>query len=138
MRVADVMTRQVRTVDMDDTVLTIKLIFDNAPFHHLLVVESGRLMGVISDRDLLRIISPYVDSPAERPRDAQTLQRRAHQIMTRRPLTLAPDDPLAAALPPLLEQQVSALPVVDEQHRVLGILSWRDVLRVGAERWGLG
>ena len=138
MRVSEAMSRQVRTVEMDDTLQTIKLIFDNADFHHLLVVEAGRLMGVISDRDLLRAVSPYVNSPAERPRDLQTLHRKAHQIMTRHPITVSPDDPLSAAVEPLLERRVSALPVIDGDWKLHGILTWRDVLRAGAGRWGWG
>ncbi|MHB8722881.1 MAG: CBS domain-containing protein [Steroidobacteraceae bacterium] len=66
------------------------------------------MIGVVSDRDLLRALSPYVGGAAETNRDLATLIKRVHQIMTRRPLTLRP-------------QSASAEPV--------GILSWRDLLK---------
>ena len=60
-----------------------------AHFRHLLVLEEGELVGVISDRDLFRAISPYLGSEAEMSRDTETLTKRAHQIMTRQPITIA-------------------------------------------------
>ncbi len=45
---------------MDDPLYLIQRIFQREGFHHLLVVEEDQLVGVISDRDLLPAISPYV------------------------------------------------------------------------------
>ena len=58
--VETIMTQDVVTVDMDDPLYLIQRIFQREGFHHLLVVEEDQLVGVISDRDLLPAISPYV------------------------------------------------------------------------------
>jgi len=51
---------------------TVKEIFDAVKFHHLLVVEEGELQGVVSDRDWLRAMSPFIGSVVETQRDVGT------------------------------------------------------------------
>ncbi len=123
------MSKQVATVVFDDTLATVKDIFDAANFHHLLVVEDGKLHGVVSDRDLLRAMSPFIGSNVESARDLNTLNRRVHQIMSRKPITLRPEAGIADAVDLFLAHQVSCIPIVDAQFQPVGIVSWRDVLR---------
>ena len=123
------MTSTVVTVEMDDTLSEIKHIFDNASFHHLLVVEEGKLFGIISDRDLLKALSPHIGTAAERNNDLATLNKKAHQILTRKPHTLSPDASIYEAIDNFNDLKISCIPVVDEQRRPVGILSWRDVIK---------
>ncbi len=53
MKISSIMTRRVVTVEMDDSLQIISEIFENVKFHHILVVENQKLVGVISDRDLI-------------------------------------------------------------------------------------
>ncbi len=53
MNVASIMTRNVVTVGMDYTIQVIRDILKNFEFHHILVLENQKLVGVISDRDLI-------------------------------------------------------------------------------------
>lgn len=129
MTIRELMSTTLVTVELDDSLATVKNIFDKARFHHLLVVEEGRLFGVVSDRDLLRALSPFAGTTVETPRDQATLNKRVHQVMSRKPLTLTPDALITEAVAIFLEQGVSCLPVVDEEFRPLGIVTWRDLLR---------
>lgn len=129
MTVQSIMSTRLVTVEMDDKLKAVKEIFDRMKFHHLLVVDEGRLVGVVSDRDLLRALSPFIGSTFEADRDVATLNRRVHQIMTRKPITLQPHAELADAAALFLAHDISCIPVVDTACRPLGILSWRDVLR---------
>ena len=129
MLIKEIMTTRVATVSMDDRLSVIKEIFEQAHFRHLLVVEDEVLVGVISDRDLLRAISPYLDTDAEMNRDTETLNRRAHQIMSRHPITISPELSLQDAAAIMLQQHVSCLPVL-ENGALVGIVSWKDLLRV--------
>jgi acetoin utilization protein AcuB len=130
MKLGEIMTRRVVTVELDDSLATVKQIFDSLRFHHLLVIGSDKnLCGVISDRDLLRAISPYAGTVSENARDLATLKKRAHQIMTRSPVTLSPDASVADAIQLFLGHRVSCIPIVDEGFRAVGIVSWRDILR---------
>ena len=130
MKLGEIMTSRLVTVELDDSLATVKQIFDSVRFHHLLVIGSDKkLRGIISDRDLLRAISPYVGTVAENARDSATLKKRAHQIMTRSPVTLRPDASLADATQLLLDRRISCIPIVDAGFRAVGIVSWRDILR---------
>ncbi len=129
MHLNEIMTAAVVTVELDDRLSVVKKIFDSRHFHHLLVVgEDGTLRGVISDRDLLRALSPHVGSMNETARDSASLNKRVHQIMTRKPISLKPDDAVADAVALLLQHRISCLPIVDDDSKPVGIVSWRDVL----------
>jgi acetoin utilization protein AcuB len=129
MRVDKVMSTPVVTVGMDDSLWVVKHIFDNTRFHHLLVVESGKLFGVISDRDLLKSLSPYIGTAAETRRDTATLNKRVHRIMTRKPVTLTPSSGIYDAIKVFNDKNISCIPIVDDKSQPVGILSWRDILK---------
>jgi len=124
------MTTRVVSVELDDPLEVVKEIFDSLKFHHLLVIDSGhKLCGVISDRDLLRALSPYVGTVSENARDTATLRKRVHQIMTRKPITLTPEAAVADAIDLFLNHRVSCIPIVDKDFKPVGIVSWRDMLK---------
>lgn len=130
LKLAGVMSTRLVTVEIDDPLEVVKEIFDSVKFHHLLVVDSGKkLCGVISDRDLLRALSPYIGTASENARDTATLKKRVHQIMTRQPVTLPPEATVADAVKIFLEHRVSCIPVVGAGFKAVGIVSWRDVLK---------
>lgn len=128
MRIVDIMTRRVATIEMDDTLEAVRDIFVMAPFHHLLVIEDERLVGILSDKDLYKALSPYLDSSSENQRDRDTLQRRVHQVMTREPVTVSPELSVTQACELLLAKGISCLPVL-ENGQIIGIVTWRDLLR---------
>ena len=127
--VGDVMTRDPVTVTMDHSLKAIREVFETSGFHHLLVAKDNKLAGVISDRDLLKNISPFVDSEwMERTQDVNTLKRKAHQIMHRSPIVTGETVSVAQATAYLLAQKVTCLPVVDDREHLRGIVTWRDLL----------
>ncbi len=129
MNIGQIMCRKLTTVGPDDSLHRVKEIFDLHGFHHLPVAENGRLVGVISDRDLLRNVSPFLGRLSERTQDTATLERRAHQIMTRHPVAISPSMELPDAVQLLLSSPISCLPVVNEAGQLVGIVTWRDLLR---------
>jgi acetoin utilization protein AcuB len=129
MTVQQIMATRIVTVELDDKLRTVREIFQAMKFHHLLVVDGGKLCGVISDRDLLRAVSPFIGTLSETERDVGTLDRRVHQIMSRKPITLRPTAAIADAITLFLTHNISCLPIVDEQFRPIGLVSWRDVLK---------
>ena len=129
MNVRTFMSAKVVTVQMDDSLGAVKDIFDTTHFHHLLVVEEGRLLGVISDRDLLRSISPNVDTVAATSTDMASLNRKAHQIMTCKPVTIDEAASITEAVNLFDTHTISCIPVVNAANKPVGIVSWRDVMR---------
>jgi len=134
MNIDKMMTTKVVSVHMDDPISVVKEIFDNTKFHHLLVIEDGKLMGIISDRDLLKALSPNIGTAAETTRDTATLNKRVHQIMTRKPVTLPMDADVYTAVEVFNRERVSCVPVLDTSGKVAGILSWRDMFKALEER----
>lgn len=119
---------------MDDTLGQIQKIFEKYKIHHLLVVEDEEIIGFISDRDVLKEISPHVDTLSEDSYARQTLKKKAPQIMTRNPITVEPDILVEDAASIMLEKNISCLPVVSSSGNIEGILSWKDILTLFIER----
>jgi acetoin utilization protein AcuB len=127
MTIADIMSHDPECVSPDTSLMEIRQLLHQRGFHHLLVVEGGTLVGVISDRDVLRTVSPFLDTRSETPRDVRTLAKRAHDLMREDPITIAPGDPVQEAADLLLDHLISSLPVVDHGNLV-GIITTKDLL----------
>lgn len=129
MTIEQLMTAVVVSVGMDDSLNVVNDIFDNTSFHHLLVLDEGILIGVISDRDLLKALSPYIGTASETSRDVATLNKSAHQIMSRKPITISPQASIQDAIVLFNMHAISCIPVTDESNKLLGIISWRDIFK---------
>ena len=93
----------------------------------MLVIEDGKLCGVISDRDVLKAISPFLDTYSEEHRDVKTLSQPASEIMQSDPITVTPGTSIQEASKTLLDNRVSSLPVV-EGDDLVGIVTGKDML----------
>jgi len=133
-RISAIMTSNVVTVDMDTSLKTICAIFDKRKFHHLIVVEDDKMLGVISDRDVLKALSPFLNTLAEQARDLSTLKKRAHQIMSRKPFTITKDAELKDAAQIMLRENISCLPIVSRDGEVEGIVTWKDLLKACSQQ----
>ena len=129
MSVTKIMTQRVVTIGMDDKLSTVKDIFDHCQFSHLLVVDGGVLVGVVSDSDLFKALSPNIGTATESYKDAATLNKRVHQIMTRKPFVLNEQASVDDAIDLFNAHRISCIPIVNSGNKVVGIVSWRDVLR---------
>ena len=92
----------------------------NQSFRHTVVVDSDeRLLGVISDRDVLRALS----------RTPDWNMKSVSEIMTRDSVTTTPDSAISAAVRIMLEKRINCLPVIGTDGRVCGILTSTDLLK---------
>lgn len=128
MNVSQIMSSPPVTIDMDDTLDVVRELFLESNFHHVLVIRHGKLRGVLSDRDLLKSTSHRIGTQAATLGDLETLNKRAHQIMSRNPVSVSPQTTIVEAACLFNARRVSCLPVVDDQQRPVGIVSWRDVM----------
>ena len=87
------------------------------------VCEEGRLMGIFTERDLLRL--------AGEGRDFAEL--RVGEVMTRRPVTVPPDTDVLEAARIMGERQIRHLPIL-EGDNVMGVVGIREVMRALVER----
>ena len=129
MKASELMSTNLVVVQMDDHLGKLKAIFEETRFHHLLVVEGERLYGIISDRDLLKSLSPNIGTMAATTKDMASLNKKAHQIMTRRPIFLREDATIDDAISIFNQNKISCIPIVDNTEAPFGIISWRDIMR---------
>jgi acetoin utilization protein AcuB len=128
--VESIMSRTLVTVGLDDTLEHIAFVLERNDIHHVIVTdEAHNVVGVISDRDLLRATSPFLGKLGERRQDLATLKIHAHQVMTRRLLSISETTSIREATDLLLAHGISCLPVLDAAGHALGIVTWRDLLR---------
>lgn len=133
MNLDTIMTRQVVTVSPDHSMAAVREIFQQHAFHHLVVVEAGKVVGVVSDRDLLKNLSPFIGRSTERSQDSFLLQRKVHQVMSRQLVAATTTTPIKVAMAMLLQHKVSCIPVVDEAGACAGIVTWHDMLGYALE-----
>ncbi len=128
MLVREVMTPDPLTVQPDDTLRTAQERMSECACRRLPVVdENGRLVGIITDRDVrLALNSPLV--LRERWQDDMLINQTTVEVcMTPDPVVVAPDSPLQDAADMLLQRKISGLPVVDDD-RLVGIITVTDLL----------
>jgi acetoin utilization protein AcuB len=131
MTVRDIMTRATETASPDESVLQARDRFREGGFRHLPVVEGGRLLGVVSDRDVLRAAGPSLGLNEFEPDTGTDVDRPLREIMTCDVVTADPLMSVEEAADTMLRHDVSALPVLDE-GRLVGILTTADLLRLTA------
>ncbi len=129
MKITEIMSSHPVTVLLDDKLLLVKELFNNCKFSHLLAVEDGSLIGIVSDGDLFKALSPNLGTANENVKDAATLNKRVHQIMSRHPVVLHEDASVNDAIDLFNRHKISCIPVVNAANKPVGIVSWRDILK---------
>jgi acetoin utilization protein AcuB len=93
------------------------------------VVDSaGRLVGIITDRDLRQALSSHLETELETGQDVLDTYMQVGEIMTGEPLTVLPDDTMEEIIDVLLATKVGGLPVVNMENIPVGMVSYLDVL----------
>ena len=129
MKITTIMSRDPVVISSSDTMLRVSTLFEHAHFHHLIVVERGRICGVLSDRDLFKASSPFLGTKSERDVDTATLKCTVNKIMSHPPVVLTEDATVMDAVGMFEEHSISCIPIVDGERRPVGIVSWRDIFR---------
>jgi len=122
--VRDSMTREVVTAAPGATAAEALALCRERRIRHLPVVEGGRLVGLISDRDL-RSATPALGDP---DRTAALERITVGDEMAREVVTARPDDPVEHAAMAMYEKRIGCLPVV-EGDELVGILTASDVMK---------
>jgi acetoin utilization protein AcuB len=137
-KVSEVMTKDVVSVEEDDTLLHLLGSMKVLRFRHLPVTDEDRLIGLVSVTDLLGAASSNL-LPHHGQQDRLLQERfRVRDIMVRDVVSVSPDTPLPEAGRLLLKHRLGCLPVIDANNVLLGILSASDfvgiIARARAER----
>jgi len=125
-RLDTMMTRDLFTVSEDEVIDLVASVMDWKHIRHVPVEDNqGRLVGLVSYRNLLRILSRDIPAGRESPVPV-------HSIMRRNVITASPDTRVLEAIRIMRENRVACLPVV-ENERLVGIVTEHDFMELAAE-----
>ena len=119
-RVADVMRRDVRIANPDDTVQQIAQVMREADTGALPVGEGDRLVGMVTDRDVAVVLVAEGRDPA---------RTKVRDVMSKEVRYVFGDEGLEHVADNMAEQQVRRLPVMNRQKRLVGIVSLGDIAK---------
>ena len=114
---ADVMTPGPRTCSAFSTILEASMIFRDVQCGSVPIVDGGRPIGIVTDRDVAKAVSAFPDVD----------RRSVSEIMTKEIVTVAPDASLADVAAKFTEHALHRLLVVDAEGQLQGIIAWADL-----------
>ena len=131
MRIRDLMSVKVITVDPDMPMLDARQRMADAHIRHLVVTEGSRVVGMLTDRDIrLNLPSPATTLSVWEI-NALLAKLTVGEVMSRMVIQVSADRSVADAARLMLDHQIGALPVV-EGERLVGIVTESDFVRVVA------
>ena len=120
-RLSDLMTRDVLAVAPEDTLGEAAQKMVERGVGSAVVMDFGRLIGILTERDLLRAVAARTHSS----------EARVREWMTAEPMTATEDTSPEEAARTMLEHGFRHLPVVDGERELKGVVSIRDLARAG-------
>lgn len=129
--VAEIMTERVIVVRPNDTMDVIQDIFRKNNIHHVPVVDNGMVVGMVSHADYLKLLHGFTlfkTKKSDEYNDAILRSLLVKEVMTKQVATLGPEDSLELAAGFFRENLFHALPVVDEDNMLIGIVTTYDLL----------
>ncbi len=138
MLVKNWMSKDVVTVDEEDSMQLAMSLMKEHKIRMLPVLSLGRLVGILSDTDLKRASAS----------DATVLDMhellylinkiKVHEIMTKNPVTIPDDYTVEEAAQVMMERNISGLPVVDDSGKLVGVITRHDIFMILMKLSGLG
>lgn len=114
----EIMSHPVITYSIETTCIEIKKEMEKRDIRHIPITDDKKIIGLISDRDLLKISSH---------KDLKKI--RVDEIMTTVLIVAHQETPMAHIARVLVEEKISALPIIDDQDKIVGIITQADILR---------
>lgn len=141
MVVKNIMSKDVITIKNTVTYYeAAKTLYDNKVSGAPIVDDKGILVGIITEKDLFKVLYPFYKSYYENPElyvDAEERESKASEIkddsiekfFSREITTVAPDTLIMQAGAKLIAKSIHRMPVVDEKGKIVGIISRGDIFR---------
>lgn len=135
MSIEAIMSKKVIVTSADASLSSLRTVFTDAHFQHVPVVDSlHRVVGIVSVKDFYKALSPVADSASEQTAQLFENHRKVRSIMTSPVICISPQTTIIAAATLLVERNISCLLVTDSQQKLLGIVSWKDIMRLIVQR----
>ncbi len=132
--IREIMRQKVVTISVGDRLSTVEDIMTLGHVRHIPVVHGGRLVGVVSERDLLRVSLSNLTSFGSEERRAFLEAIDISRVMSTPPIAVGPDASVEDAALLMADHKIGCLPVVDADDVLLGLVTETDLLRYFAGR----
>jgi acetoin utilization protein AcuB len=136
MRIRDIMTKNVITVDPNSLVLDAQKIMKENNIRRLPVVDKGKVVGIVTKHDLLEASPSPATSLSVHELNYLLSKMKVKEIMKKNPITLGPDTPFEEAIKIGQEKKVGSFPVVDN-GKLVGITTESDIVRFMTRALGI-
>jgi acetoin utilization protein AcuB len=124
------MSRKVQVTTEDASLASLRSLFIEAKFQHVPVVNSlHQPIGIVSVKDYFKAVSALMDTASDSTMELYMQRRKVGQIMSSPVFSVAQDTGILQAANILIERNISCLLVVDAQRHLIGIVSWKDIMR---------
>jgi len=142
MLVSNWMSKDVISVDVNDSMQDAAKLIRKHKIKRLPVMENGKLVGIVTDRDLKRASASDVTTLEIHELLFLISEIKIRDIMTKDPITIPIDYTIDEAAQVLLEHKLSGAPVVDHEGQIVGVITQTDIFRVlvlftGVKRAGI-
>jgi CBS domain-containing membrane protein len=126
--VREIMMGSPVTLKSDDTLDLANDVISLGRIRHIPIVESGKLVGVLSERDLIGTAASEIFGLKQRTKSALLKTTLIKSVMKKRVITVEPDTAIKDAAHLMAEKKIGCLPVVSE-GTLVGLVTTTDVLR---------
>ena len=130
MLVGNWMTKDVISVDVNDSMQDAARLIRKHKIKRLPVMENNKLVGIVTDRDLKTASASEVTTLEIHELLFLLSEIKISDIMTKDPITIPLDYTIDEAAQILLEHKLSGAPVVDDEGQVTGVITQTDIFRV--------
>jgi acetoin utilization protein AcuB len=142
MLVKNWMSKPAITIDADASMHDAIKLLKNHNIKMLPVMEKGRLVGIVTDRDLKRASASDATSLEIHELLYLISKIKIKEIMTKNPIKVPEDYTVEETAEILLKHNISGVPVIDQHHNIVGTITQNDVFRIlisltGAEKRGI-
>jgi len=142
MLVKNWMSKPAITIDADASMHDAITLLKNHNIKMLPVMEKGRLVGIVTDRDLKRASASDATSLEIHELLYLISKIKIKEIMTKNPIKVPEDYTVEETAEILLKHNISGVPVIDQHHNIVGTITQNDVFRIlisltGAEKRGI-
>lgn len=129
MLIKDWMASKVLTIEENTSVMRATRMMKENEVRRLPVVSHGKLIGMVTDRDLKEASPAKTSSLDIHELHYLLSEMRVKEVMTSNPISLGHEETLEKAAMVMLQNKISGLPIMDESGNLVGLLSETDVLR---------
>ncbi|MFP6888905.1 MAG: CBS domain-containing protein [Nitrospinota bacterium] len=132
-RVSKIMTTGVVTISLDEKQDLVDEIMSSGDIRHMPVTKGGFVVGLVTQRDLLRAKLSSVSGFSEEDRKELLEATDVEKVMVKDVKLADPNEPVVHAAKRMLEMRIGCLPVVNNDRELLGIITEIDVMRYFVE-----